>query len=43
MGLQIIVLRSLNDITFIPNFMKIYQAVQKLVVEDTQRDRLVSW
>jgi hypothetical protein len=29
----------LNGITSIPNFMKFYQAVQKLIVEDTQTDR----
>jgi hypothetical protein len=31
----------LNGITTIPNVMKIYQAVQKLLVGDTQTDRLV--
>jgi hypothetical protein len=35
----------LNIIASVPNFMKIYQAVQKLLVGDTQtrtqRDRLV--
>jgi hypothetical protein len=29
----------LNDITCLPNFMKIYQAVQKILVGDTQTDR----
>jgi hypothetical protein len=33
----------LNGITSVPNFMKIYQAVQKLLVEDRQTDRLVIW
>jgi hypothetical protein len=28
----------LNCITFVPNFIKIYQAVQKLLVGDRQRD-----
>jgi hypothetical protein len=28
----------LNDITSLPNVMKIYQAVQKLLVGDTQTD-----
>jgi hypothetical protein len=28
MGLKIIASRSLNDITSVPNFMKIYQVVQ---------------
>jgi hypothetical protein len=28
----------LNDITSVPNFMKIYQAVQKLLVGDRQTD-----
>jgi hypothetical protein len=28
----------LNGITSVPNFMKFYQAVQKLLVEDTQTD-----
>jgi hypothetical protein len=28
----------LNGITSVPNFMKIYQAVQKLLVGDTQTD-----
>jgi ubiquitin C-terminal hydrolase len=31
----------LNGITSVPNFMKIYQAIQKLLVGDTQTDRLV--
>jgi hypothetical protein len=31
----------LNDITFLPNTMKVYQAVQKLFVGDTETDRLV--
>jgi hypothetical protein len=29
---------TLNGITSAPNFMKIYQAVQKLLVGDTQTD-----
>jgi hypothetical protein len=29
----------LNGITSIPNFMKIYQAVQKILVGDTQTDK----
>jgi hypothetical protein len=33
----------LNDITFVPNFMKIYQTFQKLLAGDTQTDRLVIW
>jgi hypothetical protein len=28
----------LNGISFVPNFMKIFQAVQKLLVGDTQID-----
>jgi hypothetical protein len=31
----------LNGITSIPNSMKIYQAVQKLLVGDTETERLV--
>jgi hypothetical protein len=30
----------LNGINSVPNFMKLYQEVQKLLVGDTQTDRL---
>jgi hypothetical protein len=44
MGLKINAPRlSLNGITSVPNFMKIYQAVQKLLVGHRQTDRLVIW
>jgi hypothetical protein len=33
---------TLNGIISVPNFIKIYQAVQKLLVGDTQTDRLVT-
>jgi hypothetical protein len=33
----------LNGFTSVPDFMKIYQAIQKLLVQDTQVDRLVVW
>jgi hypothetical protein len=33
----------LNGIYPLPNFMKIYQAVQKLLVGDTQTDRQTDW
>jgi hypothetical protein len=46
MGLKITASRApLDDITSVPNVMKIYQAAQKLLVGDTHRytqtDRLV--
>jgi hypothetical protein len=40
MGLHV---KLLHGITSIPNFMKIYQAVQKLLVGDKQTDRLVNY
>jgi hypothetical protein len=33
----------LNDITSVPHFVKIYQAVQKLLVGDRQTDRPTDW
>jgi hypothetical protein len=39
MGLKIIASGPLNVITSLPNIMKIYQAVQKLLMGDTQTGR----
>jgi hypothetical protein len=33
----------LNGITSVPNFVKIYQEVQKLLVEETQAGRQTDW
>jgi hypothetical protein len=38
MGLKLLHPVPLNGITSVPNFMEIYQAVQKLLLGDTQID-----
>jgi hypothetical protein len=39
MGLKLLHRGPLDDIKSVPNFMKIYQAVQKLLVRGTQTDK----
>jgi hypothetical protein len=43
MGLKYCIEVALNGIPSVPNFTKIYQAVQKLLVGETQTDTHTDW